>query len=113
MVVIGKTDEGFLISRIQQAGPNPYDATSRPTIVFNDFKHRVEEVISVEITALVADNGAFLAHNAGLVAATRTMTLMVTAEDNTDVDGAPHREVVSGDSVDLSGKNFVAIAIGR
>ena len=113
MAIIGKTAEGFLISRIVQAGPNPYNEGARPTIVFNDFKHRVEEVISVEITALVGDAGAFVAHNAGLVAATRTMTVMVTGEDATDVDGSPHRELVNGDSVDLSDKNFVAVAMGR
>ena len=113
MTIIGKTADGFLISRITQAGPNPYDATGRPTIVFNDFKHRVEEILSVEITAVVGDAGGFVAHQAGLVAATRTLTLMVTGEDATDIDGAPHRELVVGDAVKLSGKNFVATAIGR
>lgn len=113
MVVIGKTAEGFLISRTTQAGPNPYDAAARPTVVFDDFKHRVEEIVSVEITALVADSGAFLAHNAGLVAATRTMTFMVTGEDAAVSDGAPNRELVSGDTVDLSGKQLIAVAIGR
>ena len=113
MVIVGKTFEGFLISRVAQAGPNPYDATARPTIVFNDFKQSVESIVSLEIEAVVGDAGAFVAHNAGLVAATRTLTVMVTGEDATQVDGAPHRELVVGDAVNLSNKNFVAVAIGR
>jgi hypothetical protein len=113
MTIVGKTSEGFLISRITQAGPNPYDATGRPIITFNDFKHRVEEVLSVEIEAEVGDAGAFLAHNAGLVAATRVMTVMVTANAAAPADADVLRELVVGDAINLSTKNIIATAIGR
>lgn len=113
MTIVGKTSEGFLISRISQAGPNPYSEAARPTITFTDFKHAVEEVVSVEIEAEVGDAGAFVAHNAGLVTATKVLTVMVTANSAAPADADVLRELLVGDAINLSTKNIIATAIGR
>ena len=115
MTIVGQLPGGFLVSRVSQAGPGTpgpvYNPAARPTIVFTDFRQSVEAVLSIEIEALPGDLGAFVAHNAGLT--DRTLTVMVTGEDASQVNGAPHRELLLADAVDLANKNFVAVAIGR
>ena len=117
MTIVGQLPGGFLVSQVTQAvvntgaGAPNYNPANRPTVVFNDFRQSVETVLSVEIEALIADGGAFVAHNAGV--AGRTLTVMVSGEDATDTNGDPHREVQLADTVDLSNKNIVAVAIGR
>ena len=111
MAIIGRLDNGLLLVRESVAGPNPYNQGARPTIVFNDLQQSVEAVLSVYVEALGADAGAYVSHNAGVSG--RSLTVMVTGEDATDVDGAVHRELLVGDGVDLSTKNLVAVAVGR
>ena len=115
MTIVGQMPGGFLVSRISQAGPGTpgpvYNPAARPTIVFTDFSQAIEAVLSISIEALPGDGGAYVAHDAGFTG--RTLTVMVTGEDASDVNGAVHRELQFADSIDLANKNFVAVAIGR
>lgn len=105
MPIVGKFADGRLLVRETAAGPNPYDATARPTLTFNDLQQSVEAVLSVQI-----DSG-HLAREFSVVG--RVLTIAVHAVDNTPAtDGEAFREIVVGDAEDLSGTNITALAVG-
>ena len=108
MTVIGRMPGGFLLVEESQVGPADYSAAPI-TLTFNDLAQNVEGVISVEISAVSGDSGSFMAHNESVVG--RVLTVMVTGEDNTDVDDAVQRELVG--AINLSNKTIRAVAYGR
>jgi hypothetical protein len=108
MPIIGELPNGRLLVREAVAGPNPYDEGTPPTVVFTDLKQGVEAVLSCYIDSAGA---SYVAVPAGVSG--RTLTVRIVGQVNTPgADGAAFRQVVVGDTVNLSARTITAVAVG-
>jgi hypothetical protein len=103
MAIIGRLDNGYLLVEESVAGPASYDSGARPAITFDDLSQNVEAVLGI-----FSDDGR-IADQQGL--AGRILTFRVRGNSETTADNAGLAEV--GDTTDLSGSTYRALAYGR